>query len=153
MHVDAQQVLTLSQDLWTNQLGLSVQTDAGSDATNGEKTWSSWVRVSGSWQGAIVLECPESIVRHAAVMLFHTDGETAGEDEMRDAARELADLVGSRMRSLLPDDSKLSRPSLVVDVEDQPFGSMNGLGNFQLNCEGRPVRIAVYEAEPEAVEG
>ena len=149
MHVDEQQMLTLSRELWATHLGLSiVEQQQNDDKDQDEKTWASCVKVSGPWHGAILLECPESIVRHAAVMLFATDGDS--EDDIEDAVKELADMIGKKIQSLLPETSKISRPSLVADRDDSKvLTGMQDVKNYTFSCEGRPVRIVLLESEPE----
>jgi hypothetical protein len=148
MHFDEQQMLTLSRELWATHLGLSIDPLQGSDAESEERTWASCVKVTGPWHGAILLECPESIVRHAAVMLFAADGDS--EDDIEDAAKELADMFGKKLQSLLPQASKISRPSIVVDrSESKALNGMQDLRDYTFHCEGRPVRIVLFEGEPE----
>lgn len=153
MHVDEQQVLSVSKDLWTSVLGLQIRhADHEPRAKAKEKTWSSCITVSGTWHGAIVLECPESIARHAAAMLFSSDGESASPEEIEDALNELTDMVGKRIRALLPESIKLSRPSIVSEDEhDKALSGLRDLRELHLSCEGRPVRIAFLEGEPDAV--
>lgn len=152
MHLDERQVLDVSRDLWTTQLGLdlSQQQDAA-ETVQDERVWSSCIRVSGPWYGAIVLQCPESIGRHAAAMLFAADGQAATEEEIQDAIHELAEQIGKKLRTLLPESTKVSRPAAVVDgVEESTLlAGLHGQGELTLNCEGRPVRIAIFEGEPD----
>lgn len=149
MQVDPQQILTASKELWTSYLGLNVSPlaeDQGFD----EKTWSSCVKISGAWQGAVLLECSESIVRHAAAMLFASDGENTPEEEMQDAAKELADMFGKKLRPFLPEETKISRPSIVEDESNcKALTGMLGLSELKMSCEGRPVRIVLFEAQPD----
>jgi len=151
MHVDEQRVLSFSRELWDAQLGLSV--GPGTQATNNtgaERIWTSYIKVSGPWQGAILLECPESIVRHASVMLFATDGATAADEEFEDAVNELTEMLGKKMRSMLPETTKLSRPSVIGsnDENGTALAGMHGLATLTLDCEGRPIRIALFESAP-----
>lgn len=151
MHVDEQQVLSFSRELWDAQLGLSVSSGTQeSNEIGAERIWSSYIRISGPWQGAILLECPESIVRHAAVMLFATDGAAASEEEFEDAVNELTEMLGKKIRSLLPEDAKLSRPTVIGGDERNAnaLAGMHGLTALTLSCEGRPIRIALFESEP-----
>jgi len=150
MRLDERQILSASKELWTSHLGLTVlpPTDAANDAQ--EKIWSSCVKISGSWQGAILLECPESIVRHAAVMLFASDGEGLSDDEFQDSVKELADMFGKKMRPFLPEETKISRPSIVEDREDcKALSGMQNLSELRLSCEGRLVRVVLFEAQPD----
>ena len=151
MNLDEQQILSLSQELWASHLGLNIAPEQEPRADDPEeKTWSSCIKVSGPWHGAIMLECPESIVRHAAVMLFASDGEETSEDEIQDAVKELANMIGKKMQPLLPESSKLSRPSIVVDREQsKTLSGMQDMKHFEFHCEGRPVRIVLFEGEPD----
>jgi len=150
MRLDERQILTASKELWTSHLGLTVLPPT--EVANGaqETTWSSCVKISGAWQGAILLECPESIVRHAAVMLFASDGEDLTQDEFEDSVKELADMFGKKMRPFLPEETKISRPSIVDDHEScKALAGMQGLSELRLSCEGRLVRVVLYEAQPD----
>jgi len=149
MQVDHQQILNLSQEVWENQLGLSISEADGNQATD-DKTLSSCIQVSGPWRGAIVIECSESVVRHAAAMLFACDGESTSAEDINDALQELAVMIGKKMRSLLPEASKLSRPSLMDGDGETEVDYMQGLADLKLACEGRPVRIALLQKEQEA---
>ena len=151
MHVDEQQILSLSRQLWNDQLGLNI--DSGHAVTNhdpDEKTWASCINISGAWHGALVLECPESIVRHAAAMLFSADGEEASNEDIQDALKELAAMIGKRMRPILPEATKLSRPSIVAEADRaDALHSLAELTDLHLSCEGRPIRIALLKKEEE----
>ena len=67
-----------------------------------------------------------------------------------DAAKELADMVGRKLQQLLPGASKISRPSIVTDRDQsKALEGLQDLSNFEFHCEGRPVRIVLFEGEPE----
>jgi len=149
MQVDEQQLFEVSRDVWSSLLGLQVRSANPLPATGVERVWSSRINVSGDWQGAIVIECPESIGRHAAAMLYEADGEATPEDEIRDALSEVASKIGDRVRSLLPEDARLSRPATSVNGTDLAAGQ--GVRELHLDCEGRPVRIALLDVAPAAV--
>jgi CheY-specific phosphatase CheX len=152
MQVDQQNILTASKEL-ASQIGLSVSppTAAGGQP---ERTLSSCVKISGSWQGAILLECSESIARHAAVMLFAADAEETPADDIQDAVKELADMFGKKLKPYLPEETKISRPSLVQDESNcKALVGMQGLTEMKMSCEGHPVRIALFHAEPVAAAG
>jgi hypothetical protein len=152
MKVEAQQIISASKEVWTNHLGLTLTPRVDTDAAADERSWSSCVKLSGSWQGAILLECSESIVRHAAAMLFAADGEDTPEDELADAVKELADMFGKKMRPFLPAETKVSRPTIVEDQGTcKALIGARTLSELNLTCEGRPLRIVLFESEPEAV--
>jgi len=150
MHVDEQQILSLSQQLWNDHLGLRVSPLEGPGQEVDERTWSSCINISGAWQGALMLECPESIVRHAAVMLFASDGEETTTEDIEDALKELSVMMGKRMRQVLPEATKLSRPSIVNEPDRKVIlESLSELTDLHLSCEGRPVRISLLKKDVE----
>jgi hypothetical protein len=150
MHVDEQQILSLSRRLWSDRLGLRIDSDPESSNGKDERTWSSCINISGAWHGALMLECPESIVRHAAAMLFSSDGEEASAEDIEDALKELAVIVGKQMRQILPESTKLSRPSIVSEPDrSEILKSLTELTDLHMSCEGRPVRIALLEKDSE----
>ena len=69
MSFDEQQILESCRQIWQNTLGLDLTAPSG-DGENSEDTLSSYVKISGDWKGAILLECAESVTRHASAMLF-----------------------------------------------------------------------------------
>ena len=151
MHVDEQQILTLSQRLWNDHLGLRVIPRDETTQEGDERTWSSCINISGAWQGALMLECPESIVRHAAAMLFASDGDEITTEDIEDALKELSVIIGKQMRQVLPEATKLSRPSIVKEADrTEVLRSLRELTDLHLSCEGRPVRISLLEKETEA---
>lgn len=152
MTLDQQQILSLSRDLWASVLGLNIgPAPTRRELAQQERVWSSRINVSGPWRGAIVIDCPESVARHAAAMLCSADAESASAEEITDALSDLAKIVGEKMRSLLPASSELSRPSVVEpSIPPHAPSGMRDLGALTLSCEGRPVRIAFLEAEADS---
>ena len=150
MRVEPQMILTASKELWTSHLGLTVLPPTDVVVDDEEPTWSSCVKISGTWQGAILLECPESIVPPAAVMLFVVQCEETSDDDYQDAAKELIDMFGKKMRPFLPEGAKISRPTIVEDESDcKALVGMQGSSELRMSCEGRIVRVALFESQPE----
>ena len=150
MQVDNQQILNLSQEVWENQLGLSIDVANGETAASDDDTLASCIQVSGPWRGPILFECSASVVRHAAAMLFASDGEETSREDLNDALQELAGMIGKKMRRLFPETVKLSRPSVVVDsTASSDVNELAGVNELNLSCEGRPVRIALLAKEQE----
>ena len=141
MQVDDSKILGILRDLWQTQLGLSLSPQAEQPADAGP-TLATRIKVSGGWEGSIVLECPESIARHAAAMLFEPDEE--GEDA-HDAVDELAKMIASKIHPLLPLESKLAGSSRISD--EQPLQGVRDLSELKLSSEGHPVRFALLENE------
>ena len=104
MSVDERQIQENCQDLWQTALGLGLEQPTEVPISE-ESTLSSYVNVNGEWQGAVILECPESIVRHAAASgLYpatasapsHTPARSAVITSLKSKARRMATTGGAR---------------------------------------------------------
>ena len=72
---------------------------------------SSWVSVTGPWNGLVVLTCDEAGTADLtrSVLQMGTDEEPTAED-VDDVLRELANILGGNVKSLLPGPSSLGLP-------------------------------------------
>lgn len=148
MSLDQNKILESCRDLWQSALGLDLQIGNG-DPSADETKLSSYVKISGDWKGAILLECPESVTRHASAMLFGMDPEGLPTQEMQDTVDELARMVGKSLQQILAPTGKTSSPRATQEGTGNPvLAAMRGVMQLDLSCEGRPLRISVLESEP-----
>ena len=147
MMVDGRQIAETCRDLWEATLGLNLADGAGETDAD-ENVLKSYVNVSGEWEGAVVVECSAAITQHAAAMMFGTDSDDMSADDLQDALNELTRLVGKRIQSHLPSTGKLSAPK---PFKGNELGEMKGMQELQLNCEGRPVKISLFQNDAIAV--
>lgn len=146
MQVDDSKILGILRDLWQTQLGLSLSQASEEPEDAGPKL-ATCVKVSGAWEGSIVLECPEPIARHASAMLFESDGEETSGDDAHDAVAELARMIASKIQPLLPLESKLSGVAKISN--GKTLDGMRDLSELRLSSEGHPVRFVLLENESE----
>ena len=147
MSVDGRQIADSCRELWETALGLNLADGAAQPGPD-ENVLRSYVNVSGEWEGSVVVECSAAITQHAAAMMFGTDSDDMSSDDLQDALNELTRLVGKRIQSHLPGAGKLSAPKPLKGTE---LSAMRGLEEVELNCEGRPVKISVFQSEAIAV--
>jgi hypothetical protein len=125
-------------------LGLQLELDGRPAMRHYERLLSSRIDVRGDWRGAILLQCPESVARHAAVMLLAADADAAHAEELQEALNELTRALGEKVKDLMPDSAQLSEP---VGTDDSIWlTEMTPLSQFDLSCEGRPVRLSVLKS-------
>ena len=76
---------------------------------------SAWVTVTGPWNGVVVLTCDEAGIDDLtrSVLQLPDDEETTAED-IEDVLRELANILGGNVKSLLPGPSVLGLPETGV---------------------------------------
>lgn len=143
MGVDDRQVLDSCRNLWEVTLGLDLE-DGACATDSDEESLKSYVNLSGDFEGAVVVECTESIMRHAAAMMFGTDTEKVSAQDLQDSLNELARLVGKSIQRTMPGTGKVSAPR---PATGNTIPSMRPVTDWKLSCEGRPVRIYLLERE------
>jgi chemotaxis protein CheX len=109
-------VLVLENDLteltggvWESFLGMPAEPTA--PVAPGEGSYyTSWVHISGGWEGAVNLVLPEALARDAAAAMFGTTPDALTADELTDAVGELANIIGGNIKGMIDDPCTLSLP-------------------------------------------
>lgn len=78
----------------------------------GEKWLTACVLVSGAYEGAVLLGCPEDLGRSFAAALFHLPATEIDDELLWDAMGELTNVLGGNVKALLPGPSRLSLPTV-----------------------------------------
>ena len=78
-----------------------------------------WIEMNGDNHGGLLLNCQESLVKHAASVMFEVEPELLGEDAMDDTFAELANMISGSLKALLPPTIALDQP-VVLQESDIP---------------------------------
>lgn len=85
-----------------------------------DKSWlpaadrlTSFVQLTGDWNGAVVVECSEQQACEFAGRILLMDPPSAVDDDVRDVLGELANMIGGNMKSALPMGVCLSMPTVM----------------------------------------
>lgn len=90
---------------------------ASEPLTGDTDTLRATVRISGEWQGRVLLELsPELAGAAVAEMLLLTALDVTDTDR-REVTTELVNMIGGNMKSVLPGPSRLSLPSILSEEE------------------------------------
>jgi chemotaxis protein CheX len=89
-----------------------------------EKPWhpggdrlTSFVQLTGDWNGAVMIECSRHQACHFAGRILAMDPPDAVDDDVRDVLGELANMIGGNMKSGMTTGVRLSMPT-VLDGSD-----------------------------------
>jgi chemotaxis protein CheX len=85
----------------------------------------SYVRLSGDWNGAVLLECTRQQACRFAGMILSTNPPDTVNDDVRDVLGELANVIGGNMKCVMATAAHLSMPTVIDGGDDslQVFGS------------------------------
>ena len=109
----------ITQEAWVAMLNDDGALVPSGDVAPGEGI-TGYVTITGAWSGLVGLSCSPAAARQAAALMFATDEASLEDVEVTDAIGELVNIVGGNLKSLLPEPTVLSLPSVVADgpIED-----------------------------------
>lgn len=114
MNIDSDGVHQIVEEIWQSMLGLDIET-ADLPADDGGREICAAVQITGGWQGAFIIECPEaSAVAFTAAMLGYEDGDQPAEAEVHDVVGELANMAGGNLKAIVGEESRLSLPTVAA---------------------------------------
>jgi chemotaxis protein CheX len=94
------------------------------ELSSSEKPWhpggdrlTSFVQLTGDWNGAVMFECSRHQACHFAGRILAMDPPDAVDDDVRDVLGELANMIGGNMKSGMTTGVRLSMPT-VLDGSD-----------------------------------
>lgn len=114
MIVDDGALAEVTTMVWETMLGLPLVTSLEEGQKKADLR--SEIDVSGDWAGTIGLQMSAPMARKAASALFGCAPEQASSDEVKDAASELANMIGGAVKSLLLGSCRLGLPRVLGDV-------------------------------------
>jgi chemotaxis protein CheX len=149
MHVESTQVIEAIETIWSTMLGLSAEAQPNAPAMLDPirpNVYTCCIQISGKWEGAVTVECSNTLARRIAAIMFSSDPLEVNSEQVMDALGEMTNMVGGNIKSLLPEPSRLSMPS-VTKGSDYIFTVAGGrsLARLTFQCDGKPFQVAVIE--------
>lgn len=120
MSVEESDLVQIVNEIWTSMLGLEPEPWLGEPGPRGGKEFRAAVQITGSWQGALVIECPEVAARAFTAAMLGMDeaeAEDMGIDELRDVVGELANMAGGNLKAIVGADTRLSLPTVIFGTD------------------------------------
>ncbi len=82
----------------------------------------SYVRLTGDWNGAVLLECTRQQACRFAGMVLSTDPPSTVNDDVRDVLGELANVIGGNMKCVMATAARLSMPTVIEGGDEEMRG-------------------------------
>jgi len=87
--------------------------ECGTPWFTGEDRLTSFVHLSGDWNGALLLECDRGQACRFAGRFLSIDSPGSVDDDVRDVLGELANMIGGNMKCCMPAGVQLSMPTVM----------------------------------------
>ena len=146
MKPNEDQIRSLVQSVWMTQLGLEIQNDDGSAPPSGKATITAAIHVSGDYRGGIRLECSRAMIRRAAAIMFNLPEDQLNDDDERDVAGELTNVVAGNIKALIPGSNSISLPT-IIDGSDYKVSTLDvkSSRDFSFMLDGEHMIVTLFE--------
>jgi chemotaxis protein CheX len=137
------------ENVFTGMLGFElVRTHGDNVWAPGEARLIGTVHITGSWAGAVVVECPEPFGRLVAAAMFGSEPGEVADDELVDVVGELANMCGGNVKALLEGDSLLSLPTVVRGSDFRVVVPGTHLSrSLSYECDGHAFELRVLSKD------
>ncbi|HXG22593.1 MAG TPA: chemotaxis protein CheX [Methylomirabilota bacterium] len=147
MEVTQSDLFQIVEGIWSFMLAMEIhplpETSAESPAPS---LLAACVQITGAWNGSVTLHCSPRLAHRIAAAMFTIDAESVTSEEMRDSLGELINMIGGGVKSLLPENSMLSLPTVVEGGRFTPFvHSASPVQQFAFACQEEPVWVTLRE--------
>jgi chemotaxis protein CheX len=109
------------------------------------------VQIVGQWQGAVQLDIDMGLARRTCANLTGVDPAELSQDDVRDTAGELANMVGGSVKALVANSSRLSLPTVTIGRDFEftfSLGTLVQSLSFVHQCGG--LKVSVIERQERA---
>jgi chemotaxis protein CheX len=106
------------------------------------------VGLSGAWQGRVVICGSTPMARAATAALLGIGDDEVSSSDILDALGELANIIGGNIKSMLPEPSLLTLPSVHIAAEGGIAvvrGGADEVCRIEATWIGEPVSLSVLE--------
>ena len=141
-------IVTIVQNILSTTLELEAYACERTAIANRTGHVSGCIQISGEWQGAVVIQSPESLAQTFASKFFELDERDLTEEDLRDAFAELTNMIGGNIKGQVPCPSFLSIPSVTTGQDfDFHLSSAVIVRDLDVQCEGETLRIMMFEED------
>lgn len=146
MELSDDDIRALAGDIWSSILGLELEPGGPPEGAATEASFTGVVHVQGEWHGSVTVQCPESLAKQVASIMFDLDEADLGRDDVDDALGEITNMTGGSVKALVPGHSELSLPT-VVEGNDYTLKvpGTEPIREVWMACSGTPLVVRVLE--------
>jgi chemotaxis protein CheX len=133
----------VTRQVWANILDLPVELGT---AELSSVTTTSSVQILGEWTGAVALTMSAELATTIACTMFCMEADELSDEDVADAAGEMANMIGGNIKSLLPGPSELSMPTVTSgDHEVTAFPGTELVERVSFTASGQPFVVSLVQ--------
>lgn len=142
--VSDEDLFALAENVWSSVLGLELVRADEVDGKIGDTTITACVQITGRWEGAITVACSPGLATRLAGAMFAMEADELGDEEIRDAMGEIANMTGGNVKGMAPGENTLTLPTVTEGDESAlTIAKTRRLNRVVGISEGEPVVVTV----------
>jgi len=115
MNVKSDDVVAITENVLKTMLDFDVATTEFSAHPKSADQISSFVQISGAWEGTVFVESSLGLARDIAGGMFGVNTNSVSDEDLKDALAEITNMVGGNIKSLVNSPSYLSIPGIAKE--------------------------------------
>lgn len=137
-------VESIAYAIWESLLGLPIEVHEGGGLGEDARV-TCLVHLDGAFQGAVMIQCPETLGSLLTAAMLQTDG-TPNTADMTDALGEIANVLAGNIKALLAQPSSISLPAVAFgpSYEIGVVGA-TAIAGVSFVCEGHPLVVTLLQ--------
>ena len=145
--IKAESIARLVNDLWSTVLGLEIGEGPGGGQDHDPGTLTTWIRIIGSLNLVVLLQCPEKLARRVASIMFDVEESQVRPDQVTDSLKELANILGGNIKGMTVKYHFLSMPSVSEPGQEPHFAGGEVVYDASFHCDNQPIKLKVLRME------
>ena len=134
------------REIWNSVLGLNLSFTA-SPAVAGGGIYTSWVRIIGSDNLTVLIQCSEGLARTSTANMFGVAESEVTEDQMKDSLKEMVNIIGGNIKGTMTKYHFLSLPSVSDLNKDPHFPNADLICEFNFKYLDQSLRLSVLRVD------
>ena len=137
-------IVSIATDVWSS---LNLDLERTAPVLDAAITGSASASITGNWDGMVRLDFSTELPGELAAAMFMMEPADVTDDEVADAVGELANMLGGNLKSLFPEHSRLSLPSVVLGtpVTLRVTGATL-VRQVDFDCGGLALRVTLWKS-------
>ncbi|MEX1311822.1 MAG: chemotaxis protein CheX [Candidatus Sulfomarinibacteraceae bacterium] len=146
MKPDENQIRSIVRDVWSTQLGLTIDDLAERPTFENTKTLTAAIHITGDFRGCVRLECSRALIlRSASIMFGQPETELVRDDEI-DVIGELTNVVTGNIKALVAGENSLSLPTIIDGSDYEVFTlDVKTMDDYWFALDGEAMIVTVVE--------
>ena len=148
-------ICQLTRSIWESTLNLEVRPLTGPVFPRQRgRCFTGAVAICGAWNGEVLLECSEELMRIVARIMFAPDSGEPTHDDTRDAMGEISNITAGNFKSLLGGRCHVSLPRITdrTNERDELAPQNCEIASQAFECQGESFVVTLI-ANPDNHEG